>query len=60
MKIVVLKTDLFPEKAVLEASLEQLGSDHEISRYDTNAELSDSDWDSVVQEIVSADRILTL
>jgi ribosomal protein L20A (L18A) len=60
MKIFVLNTDLFPEKGVLEDALAQLGSDHEVSRYDTDAELSDDDWDRAVRELVSADRIITL
>jgi len=60
MKIFVLNTNLFPEKGVLEDALAQLGSDHEISRYDVDAELTDDDWDRAVQALVSADRIITL
>lgn len=60
MKILVLDTGLFSEQGVLEDALEQLGPDHEISRHDANAELTDDDWDHVVQAIVSADRIITL
>lgn len=60
MKIFVLNTGLFPEKGVLEDALAQLGSDHEVSRHDVDAELTDDDWDRAVQAIVSADRIITL
>jgi hypothetical protein len=60
MKIFILNTGLFPEKAVLEDALAQLGLDHEISRCDAEAELTDDDWDRAVQAIVSAERILTL
>ena len=60
MKIFVLNTGLFPEKGVLEDALVQLGSDHEVSRHDADAELADDDWDRVVQALMSADRIITL
>ena len=60
MKIFVLNTGLFPEKGVLEDALAQLGSDHEVSRHDADAELTDDDWDRAVQAILSADRIITL
>jgi len=60
MKIIVLDTGLFPEKGVLEDALEQLEADQEVSRHDINAELTDSDWDHVVQALVSADRIISL
>ena len=60
MKILVLDTGLFPEKGVLLDALEQLGPDHEVSRHDANAVLTDEDWDHVVQELMSADRNITL
>ncbi len=60
MKIFVLDTSLFPEKSVIEDALGQLGSDHEVTRLDTDAELTDEDWDHAVQALVSADRIITL
>ncbi len=60
MKIFILNTDLFPEKGVLEDALAQLGAEHEVSRYDTDAEHSDDDWDRAVRAIMSADRIITL
>jgi ribosomal protein L20A (L18A) len=60
MKIVILNTGLFPEKGVLEEALAQLGSEHEVSRRDVDAELPDADWDAIVQALVSADRIITL
>jgi len=60
MKIFVLDTGLFPEKDLLEDAVDQLGSDHEVSRHNANAELTDDDWDHVVQTLVSADRIITL
>jgi hypothetical protein len=60
MKIFALNTGLFPEKGVLEDVLAQLGSDHEVSRCDVEAGLTDDDWDRTVQAIVSADRIITL
>ena len=60
MKIVVLNTGLFPERGVLENALAELGPDHEVSRHDADVELTDDDWDRVVQALVSADRIITL
>ncbi len=60
MKIFVLNTNLFPEEGMLVDALAQLGLDHEISRCDASAETTDVDWDHVVQEIISADRIICL
>lgn len=60
MKIFVLNTGLFPEKGLLEDALEQLGSGHEISRYDADAGLTDEEWDRAVQALVTAERVITL
>jgi hypothetical protein len=60
MKIFVLDTGLFSERATLEEALAALGQDHEVSRHDAEAGLTDDDWDRAVQELVSADRIVTL
>ena len=60
MKIFILNTGLFPEKGALEDALAQLGSDHEVSRRDVEAGLTDDDWDRTVQALVSADRIIVL
>ena len=60
MNIVVLNTNLFSEKGAVEDALAQLGSEHEVTRYETDAELTDDDWDRAVQAITSADRIITL
>ena len=60
MKIFVLNTGLFPEKGMLDEALEQLGSGHEVTRYDADAGLTDEDWDRAVQALVSAERVITL
>ena len=60
MKIFVLNTGLFPQTGVIEDALEQLGPDHEVSRHDADAGLSDEDWDRAVQALVTAERIITL
>lgn len=61
MKIFILKTNLFPEKGAIENAISQLESSHEISHFDTqSSDLTESDWDRAVQEIIVADRVLTL
>jgi hypothetical protein len=60
MKIFVLNTGLFPEKGALEDALGKLGPDHEVTRYDADAGLTDDDWDRAVQALVSAERIITV
>ena len=60
MNIFVLNAGLFTEKGPIEEALARLGSDHEVSRYDADADLTDDDWDRAVQALVSADRIITL
>ncbi|MCP4379649.1 MAG: hypothetical protein GY794_26210 [bacterium] len=60
MKIFVLNTNLFPEKEAVEDALAQLGSDHEVTRCDTDSELTDDDWDNAMLALTSADRIITL
>lgn len=60
MKILVLDTGLFPEKQVIEQALVQLGVEHQVSRHDALAGLSDDDWDGVARAIASADRVITL
>lgn len=61
MKIFILRTSLFPEKAAIEAAVERLASSQEISYFDTErSDLTEEDWDKAVQEIVVADRVLTL
>ena len=52
---------MFPEKAAIEAAVERLASSQEISYFDTErSDLTEEDWDKAVQEIVVADRVLTL
>jgi hypothetical protein len=61
MKLFILKTGLFPEKVTIEEAITGLTSSHEISYFDTERPaLTDEDWDKAAQEIVAADRVLTL
>jgi len=60
MKIFVLNTGLFPEKGALEDALAKLELEHEVSRHDASAELSDDEWDRAVRALASADRVITL
>lgn len=61
MKIFILRTSLFPEKVAIEEAITRLESSHEISHFDTErSDLTEDDWDKVVQEIVAADHVLTL
>ena len=62
MKIFILKTRLFPEKGVIVAAITHLAeSSHEMFHCDTErSDLTDEDWDKAVQEILAADRVLTV
>lgn len=60
MKIFILDTDLFSGRQVLEDTLKQLGTEHEIARHNVNSGLTDDDWDRIIQGLASADRVITL
>ena len=61
MKIVILKTGLLPNADTLEEAITQLAAEHEIQAVDTSRpDLSAQDWDRVVNEVVAADRVLTV
>ena len=61
MKIFILSTKLFAEKATIEQTIEHLRSDHEIVQFDTQRDgLTDENWDNAVQQIVAADRVITI
>ena len=60
MKILTLKTTLFPGREVLQEALESLEGEHEITREDASTELTDHDWDRIIQAVAAADRVIVL
>ncbi len=60
MKILALTTQLFPGRDRLEDALAELEAEHEITREETGTDLTDQNWDRIVQAILSADRVLVL
>lgn len=61
MNIAVLKTGLFPDNETVEAGINHLLPSCNVYCYDaTGDELADSDWDRVLDEILSAERLIVL
>jgi len=61
MRIVVLDTDLFPDRKTVEAAFRVLEADHEVRHIDaTNRELDDRDWDRILAEILDATRVIAI
>ncbi|MDQ2089747.1 hypothetical protein [Marimonas arenosa] len=62
MKIVELKTGLFPDAGTVEAALAHLRGDQEVERKDlTGLTLESKDaWDDVAGAILAADLVVTL
>lgn len=61
MKITVLVTDLFPDQATLQAALRELATEHQITCLDARAPEDDaSRWDSVLETLLDAERIVTV
>ncbi len=59
--IVVLKIGLFPGVDMLESSLLQNAQKTQIRQHNLNArEMSDTDWDEVLSDILGAGAIITL
>ena len=58
-KSLVLKTGMFPETNLLESALYFDGAKPEILVIDPDS-MSEADWDTVVEKILLADKIITL
>lgn len=61
MNIAVLKTGLFPDSETVEAGINHLLSSCNVYCYDATGDgLADSDWDRILDEILSAERLIVL
>ncbi|WP_298135671.1 hypothetical protein [Acidiferrobacter sp.] len=64
MRIVVLETDLFPDRHTLNealVSLERAPSAHQLSRQDLrHPGLSEGAWDAVLDAILTGDVVVTV
>ncbi|AKH19075.1 hypothetical protein [Sedimenticola thiotaurini] len=61
MNIAVLKTGLFPDSETVEEGIDHLLSRCNLYQYDaTRDDLSDSDWDQILDEILDAERLIVL
>ena len=61
MNIAVLETGLFPDSETVEDAITHLVPLHNVYRYDLR-EMSrtDDEWDQMLDEILAADRVLTV
>ena len=64
MHIVILETNLFPDRKAMEqalASLETVPQSHRLSRYDLRrGDMSEGDWDVVLGGVLAGDVVVTV
>ncbi len=61
MNIAILETGLFPDTATVEEALTHLEPLHNVYRYDLiNESRTDDEWDQLLDEVLAADRVLTI
>jgi len=61
MCIVVLDTDLFPDRQTVESAFRGLEADHEVRHIDVaTRELDDHGWDRILTEILDAERVIAI
>jgi len=64
MHIIILETDLFPDREAMEralTALEAVPMSHRLSRYDLRrADMTNADWDSVLGAVLTGDTIVTV
>jgi hypothetical protein len=60
VNVVVLDTGLFPEQETLTAALDDLTPAHYVYRYDLRVSRSEEEWDQLMDEVLSADRVFTV
>mgnify|MGYP001256201156 FL=1 len=60
MKILALRSGLFPDRETVEAGLAELAAGNDLGRIDLAAgDMVEADWDRVLAEILRADLIVT-
>lgn len=61
MNIAVLHTHLFPDPETVAEAVTHLEPHHNVYRYDVRqGGLSDDEWDQMLDEILAADRVITV
>ncbi|HKK14176.1 MAG TPA: hypothetical protein VKA14_05895 [Gammaproteobacteria bacterium] len=61
MNVTILSTSLFPDRETLDETISYLEAAHYVYRCELDRlSGSDEDWDGVVDELLGADRIITL
>lgn len=60
MNLVVLDTGLFPDKETFAAAIDYAVPMHYVYRYDLQADRSEEEWDQLMDEVLSADRVFTV
>jgi len=61
MNVAVIKTDLFPDTSTMERGIEHFYASCNVYNYDaTRANLKDEDWDQMLDEVLSAERIIVI
>lgn len=61
MNIAILETGLFPDQETMDDVVTHLLAQHNVYRYELHGtRRSDQDWDQLLDEILAADRILTI
>jgi hypothetical protein len=61
MIIAVLDTGLFPDRETMEDTLSELEPFHNVYRCQaTRADLTDQDWDRMLDEVMGSDLVITL
>ena len=60
MNLVVLDTGLFPDKETFAEALNYAVPMHYVYRYDLQADRSEEEWDQLMDEVLSADRVFTV
>ena len=60
-RVLVLRTGLFPDAGTLEAALETRQADLSVKRIDiAPARMDAAQWDSLVKEVLAADKVITI
>lgn len=61
MDIVVLETDIFPDRETLTQAVDHLQKTHRVWRFNTTPTgNTDRDWDQALVRLLGADRILVV
>lgn len=61
MRIFILKIGLFTENTALEQVVAKLEAEHQLEIFDTTRPgLDDDDWDGALEQLLLADKVLTI